>query len=1168
MQFKIGNNIENISVYNVVKNIEEELDYGSLVIPFSTRSNRYQPFTLVNITLDDDSHEYWFIDSSKVKSVDRKERTKYRHEITLVELTKILERYTIPSRAFVQLSTGTQFTLLDVVENLIETVPFDDVYNVANTRIIDSIDADLQNALDKVSPDIFLTDRTLKEAFVEIFKVINAYPRLTTNEDGDWILTADYYNDLVINGIDEFVNKEYNIANKEEVQQSSKYATEFNVVGSNMIYSYDKEASSVIEPSPTGWLGMRSNSGLLIIDNSFVELNDGIEEIIRVDMQFVQSGTTYEYDITNFVLRDDIRKTLIADPLDADENSNSILDLYEGLYQANTIQFSAGSNKLEGFYELYNPDGLGNNKKPVLQLLARSVFYQNEGTTPTFIDEPNPADVKFRVQYVPKITSRNIVERTNLSEFDTHSSLIYGQGDANLASDKLLDNMFSRINRTGSTEVTTSVFDATEVYPLGSYTSDGYILTSSERVMYPDHYDVQYRWTKNYQKVSDFLGLNSEIKLFEIQSTLVRNEVFKQYVIIDTQSVENNSYLQDSAVSTFLNTIRPTPLSAYDNPIYSAVIQSDTMAVNAVLKPVVSYAGGNSLNFWFGFTSPFVAGKRIVKESDYVTRNEAVYYTDDNGYLTDFNVYYVNDLTVDSDDLPIVATPTEYLVDARGFRTNKGTSEILALTYQLTVTAQQGLDILVGEKFLKDNSLIAKHDTYDDLVVYVSDYKFRGNYINAPSSSYTLTFDANTSYLALDSVLSGYKYWAVGNTSRELYLAVNEENTQGVYFNFRNDRQDSTYAPPVLAPINLVTTAGSDAIFFDWDDAGQSDSFNVKIVDVDSGLTVANTNTTNTYYNFTDLDSDTEYTLSVRAKVGDSYSVFSSINDFTELGSPSAPSRIEATAINANTIDVEWEQVTGEEYYQVAWSTDGTNWYDTQTTGTNDTTYTYDNLSSNTTYYFRVRAGNSEYGDSEWFDNYPEDPTTTPAPVPTDTPTINFISQGEDYVWFYVVNNDASEADIYWDIDDSTPDYGTVTNVSSGGQTPNIYRGGLDTGSHTIYAKALASGETLSSYDSYGFTLVAQTAPDAPLNFQIQSVLLDEVFFQWTDNSTNETGFVIEIHTNSSFTSLYRTVNAPENAQTAATSSMASGTYYARIKAVNGIGDSAWTNASNDPFTI
>jgi len=1185
MQFKIGNNFENVSVYNVVKNIEEELDNGSIVIPFSTRSNRYQPFTLVDVTLDDESHEYWYIDSSKVKPVDQKERTKYRHEITLIEITKILERYPIPSRSFVQLSTGTKFTLLDVVNNLIETVPFDDTFNYTNTRIIDSVDPILEEYLDIESPDIFLTDRTLKEAFVEVFKVINAYPRLTINELGETVLTADYYNELA-----EFVNKETGISNKEEQQSSNNYATSFNVVGSNMIYSYDKIASSIVEPTPTGWIGLRSEGSLLIIDKAKLYLQDQIEELVKVELQYVertQSGTTLpepivrEFDITDYVVENEVRRTLISNPYNLDENSNSIKDLYEGVYQANTLSYTQGSNTVEGFEELYRPDLASGSDKTTLHLLIRTVQYRDGYVTTQTgingIDEPLLEDVRFRVRYIPKITARQFVERNNLSEFNTKSTLIAGQSDAFLASDKLLDNMFSRINRTGSAEVLTSVFNATEEYPIGSYTTDGYILTSSERVMYPDHYDIQYKWTKDFQKVSDFLSLNSEPKLFEIQSTLVRNEVFSQYCIIDTSSVEDNSYLSEDGYSVFINTIRPTPLTAYNKPIYAVAFQSAEMAVEAVYKPVVSYAGGNSLNFWFGFDSPFVAGQKLEQETDLIYRNKAIYYTDDDGRLTDFNAFYVNDMTIEENELPIVATPETYLIDARGFKTNKNQSEILAMTYQLVVTAQQGLDVLIGDKFLKDNNLISDHsDGYETLEVRCSENRIR-NTKNVKYEAYTkgsasISYDAELRKITVSGVDSD-EYWAICNADGETYLICNELETYSLYFNMRNDRQDSSYAPGVPVPTNLQTTAGSEAIFFDWDDAGQSDSFVVRIVETETGTLQESTITTNTYYNFTDLDPDTEYTLSVRAELDGLYSAYANTTATTTLGAPLAPSWIDATVINSTTIDVEWEQVEDEQYYQVAWSTNNVDWYDTQTNGANDTTYTYDDLSPSTTYYFRVRAGNAEYGDSDWFssaDNEsPYDTTwTTPTPSPTTAPTINYISQGEDYIYISLTNNDSREVDVYYEVDDSTPDARVYNNISAGSTTGYIFYGGIETGSHTMYARAYADGADGSSVVSYPFTLTTTTSPDAPLNFQVQSILLNDIFFQWTDNSTNEDGFVIELHTNSSFTNLYDSFTTNANAQTGIIDSVASGTYYARIKAYNTIGDSAWVSCSDNPITI
>ena len=72
----IGGALESsVTEYNNLTSIQDELDVGTLFIPFSSRREPYEPFTLVDILVDG-VHEYWWIDSDIVEVVDKQEQTR------------------------------------------------------------------------------------------------------------------------------------------------------------------------------------------------------------------------------------------------------------------------------------------------------------------------------------------------------------------------------------------------------------------------------------------------------------------------------------------------------------------------------------------------------------------------------------------------------------------------------------------------------------------------------------------------------------------------------------------------------------------------------------------------------------------------------------------------------------------------------------------------------------------------------------------------------------------------------------------------------------------------------------------------------------------------------------------------------------------------------------
>ena len=161
--------------------LDESLDTGVLTIPRSTRRNKFSRFARVEITINDgveNKATTWLIYTTKVEIDSRGSRKTYNHTIGLIEPTKWLEKFPVGSLTFTQPLTGTQKSLYDYVERVRQLVPFVPRNKVFSTRLF-RIDTTFRTQIESViAPQIYLDKKNLREVLIELFKVVNAIPRL------------------------------------------------------------------------------------------------------------------------------------------------------------------------------------------------------------------------------------------------------------------------------------------------------------------------------------------------------------------------------------------------------------------------------------------------------------------------------------------------------------------------------------------------------------------------------------------------------------------------------------------------------------------------------------------------------------------------------------------------------------------------------------------------------------------------------------------------------------------------------------------------------------------------------------------------------------------------------------------------------------------------------
>lgn len=752
----------------------------------------------------------------------------WHYEIIGVERTKKLEGFPCSNRTFTQPISGIRYYLADIVNDYRLTIPFERTVFLNNNRLF-TVDPTLEARWGAIrAPQIFSDNKQLKENLNDIANYDRGIIRLDKND----VLKVDYFNSLA-----NLVNSKLNASVSNTFQDLSEYATSIDVIGSNMVHGDSLIPGSIVEPSLDDFMKTRSIDSIYTSDNAIVLVRFRIERTIIVTMlvEIFEDATRYvEIDITANVVENEIYKTLKDDTSDKDT-------LYSGVFKANALLYTRGDKVISKLYENF---GLFNNI-PAIQNVIKSGLYNTPGESWTgdvagvdavFVTQDYD-ELEFRVRYVPNYTGRFQVDKVDLSDVDTATTIIQNQSETILDTSRVLDKSFDDLQIRGNKITETleaQIFSLNDIKNIGDYTSQGLIITKKELIAHPESIDVKYQFSKDYQQVSDFLGLTTPIKLFDIPNkgqTLTRNILYKEYIEIskDTSPPTNTLPLITTiGIETFMNTITQTPTATYNKPILAmAFFSEDTIlykdddetdvplsSLDRIIIPVISTAGGNSLHFYAEFDSPNVVGDQIIRQDGIFQpfarpTLRSVQYTDNQGLLNEFKFKLVNSYTGDPELYPVVPNVniTDVLIGENNFTLKKDASNNLSITYQLMLEASQKDkdDIIVGQRLLKRNNLIEdKGDVFPDtLSIYSSDERYNRNdnrYVKGIKEtlvSYTTVRNNLDIEIELSQSLNTAKSWAIGNEEGDLYLAINQLNQAGVLtpttkiiMGFRNKRND------------------------------------------------------------------------------------------------------------------------------------------------------------------------------------------------------------------------------------------------------------------------------------------------------------------------------------------------------------------------------------------
>ncbi len=362
--------------------------------------------------------------------------------------------------------------------------------------------------------------------------------------------------------------------------------------------------------------------------------------------------------------------------------------------------------------------------------------------------------------------------------------------------------------------------------------------------------------------------------------------------------------------------------------------------------------------------------------------------------------------------------------------------------------------------------------------------------LTAGSNSYN---SVNLSWQGLSGA-SGYEVWRstsstgtytkIATTSDSSYIDTSLNTGTTYYYKVRAFKTDTStlysgYSSAVSAkPILLIPTSAKAAsvsynsIKTSWAAVSGASGYEVYRAASSTGTySLVGATTTSTSFTNSSLTTNTTYYYKVRAyrMVGTTkvYSGYSSVVYAKPI--PATPTSVKAASASYNSIKTSWAAVSGASGYEVYRAASSTGTFSLVGSTTTSTSYTNSGLTTNTIYYYKVRAYRL-VGTTKVYSGYSAIVSAKPIPsVPTNFTVTRISSTSLKLTWSVV--SGASGYEMYR----STSSSGTYSLLKS---TTSLYytNTGLTTGS-TYYYKARAYRTVGTTKVYSGWTTVISAKP-------------------------------------------------------------------------------------------
>ena len=448
------------------------------------------------------------------------------------------------------------------------------------------------------APEFAFSKCTLKEALDQIGGFIHGVPRLKGN--------TIYFDMLGGTTPAALADPKYPYISNMLQQSIESYATKLDSTVDNLVNILDAQEGVITEPYANGYKTVRSEEAYAQITdgNMVIATQYPIYSVEKLEVGPLLDGGSGG-DITAYVFE-------AAD--------YGLMSSFEGGYpnsKAFAIYYTQGQKNIKGLnFKSPKVFGSATAKYSIVNIIEQALGQ----TAPSGTGYPS---LSFRITYTPIFGARVEQHKTYYKGMYPRT-LAYNQS-ANLVETRYYgENMKGLIARTGNAEIIRMYrLDNMSLVPhIGETWDEDYYVSSVTVAVYPFYIDCEIGLSKDFNRLSQYIGINSQLRMYEISEKQAYNRdmVYADYCVIgDAEASDDGLLFQNVAELGY--TFMQIPLVSERSGIITganiSTYDEEGGDLYSVTLPVISTAMGNTLVFSFAMQDNYSAGdKSVIATSD------------------------------------------------------------------------------------------------------------------------------------------------------------------------------------------------------------------------------------------------------------------------------------------------------------------------------------------------------------------------------------------------------------------------------------------------------------------------------------------------------------------------------------------------------------------------